>query len=73
MLTDEGLKRLSRRLLQRNSSVPFRRQNGPQVAAAVPDPAHRLSHPRSRLGNGRQGSDRQMNTEPCACWAAPAM
>ena len=58
-----GTERASRRLLQRNSGVPFRGQNGPQVAAAVPDSAHRLSHPRSRLGNGRQGSDCQLRID----------
>ena len=55
-----GIERASRRLLHRHSGVAFPGQNGPHVAAPVPDSAHRVSHARSRLGNGRQGSDWQM-------------
>ena len=54
-----GTERASRRLLQRNSGVACRGQNGPHLATPVPDSAHRVSHARSRLGNGRQGSDCQ--------------
>ena len=52
-----GLEGLPRRLLQRDPGGAFPGQDGAQLAAAVPDSTHRLSHPRSRLGNGRQGSD----------------
>ena len=61
-----GTERASRRLLQRNSGVAFPEQNGPHMAAPVPDSAHRVSHARSRLGNGRQGSDCQTSVRPSA-------
>ena len=53
-----GTERASRRLLRRHSGVPCPGQDGPHLAAPVPDSAHRVSHAGSRLGNGRQGSDR---------------
>ena len=59
-----GVERASRRLLQRNSGLSFPGQNGRHMAAAVPDSAHRVSHARSRLGNGRQGSDCQTSVRP---------
>jgi hypothetical protein len=49
----------SRRLLHRHSRLPCPGQDGANVAAPVPDTAHCLSHDGSRLGNGRQGPDRQ--------------
>jgi hypothetical protein len=42
-----------------HSDVPCPGQNGSNVAAAVSDSAHRVSHARSRLGNGRQRSGRR--------------
>jgi hypothetical protein len=46
------------------------RQDG-EMAAAVHDPAHRLSHARSCLGNGRQGPDGQTHVRPSAIAAEP--
>ena len=59
-----GAESASRCLLQRNPGLSCPGQNGPQMAAALPDPAHRLSHARSCLGNGRQGSDCQTSLRP---------
>ncbi len=66
MLTDEGLNAQREDYCNAIRDVPFPGQNGPQLAAAVPDPAHRLSHARSRLGNGRQGFDCKTSVRPSA-------
>jgi hypothetical protein len=55
----QGAEGVPRRLLRGHPDVPFRGQDGANVAAAVPDPAQRLSHDGSRLGDGRQRPDRR--------------
>jgi hypothetical protein len=60
------IERASRRLLQCNSGIAFPEQNGPHLAAQVSDPAHCVSHARSRLGDGRQRSDCQTSVRPSA-------
>ena len=64
MLTDEELRRASRRLLRRHPGAPCRGQDGPHLAAAVSHPAHRVSHDGSRVGDGRQGSHGETARRP---------
>ena len=54
-----GIESASRRLLRGHSGVPCPGQNGPNLAAPIPDSAHCVSHTGSRLGNGRQRPHRQ--------------
>src|SRR5579859_2819170 len=52
-----GTQPAARRVVRRNSGIPRGRENGEDVAAALPHSARRVPRPRSRLGDGRQRPD----------------
>ena len=59
MLTGEGLKAHRDAYCHAIRDYHSQGKLAGKLAAPVPDSAHRLSHPRSCLGNGRQGPDYQ--------------
>jgi hypothetical protein len=53
LLTEDGLKAHRAAYLRGDPNAALPGQDGPQMAPALPHPPHRLSHSRSRLGDGR--------------------
>ncbi len=59
VVDDEGLKAYRQAYCTAIRTLPFRRQEGSNLASEVPDSAHGVSHHGSRLGNGRQRHERR--------------